>query len=277
MSWEGYPAETRAALRVAAVDPTRMFSEDGEDEGGSMSKNGDCPVGPERTSSAAPTPTPALTDVQPEPPTVKIAPGSFIIANHADELTPWTPVLVTLSGAAGYLSIPCCAWAFDARFQRGKGPAFPTADVNDDGNPDEEPQDTPGARFGEGADAPSSPTTSKASRFAEKERERQEKEAEEAFIETLNLGGDGSGNSHKSAYSQYRIWLARLSAHCGWEVECETLRMPSTRAWAVVGRRKAGDEKKQVVALANARAIVDDVKRRALFKTRRPEGKAGDH
>lgn len=227
VSWEGYPAETRTALRVAAVDPTRMFDVQDDTELGAG------PIASDSVSSDSSIPTTAPALAQPETPTVKIAPGAFIIANHADELTPWTPVLATLSGAAGYLSIPCCAWAFDARFQRGKGPAFPTAHAKENGN-EEKHQDTPGAGSRE-EDAPPSHITAKAARAEEKERERQEKEAEEAFIETLNLGGDGSGNSHKSAYSQYRIWLARLSAHCGWAIECETLRMPSTRAWAVVG------------------------------------------
>jgi tRNASer (uridine44-2'-O)-methyltransferase len=52
------------------------------------------------------------------------------------------------------------------------------------------------------------------------------------FIGSLNLGGDGS---HTSSYSIYRIWLAALSLHCGWEVECEMLRIPSTRNWAIAG------------------------------------------
>jgi tRNASer (uridine44-2'-O)-methyltransferase len=34
----------------------------------------------------------------------------------------------------------------------------------------------------------------------------------------------------------YRIWLASLSLHCGWQVECEMLRIPSTRNWAIIGK-----------------------------------------
>ena len=108
--------------------------------------------------------------------------GVFIIANHADELTPWTPVLATLHGASGYLSIPCCAWAFDAKYERASTSDYPM----------------PG----------------------------------ETFVDGLNLGGDGSNSS---SYSRYRIWLASLSLYCGWRVECETLRIPSTRNWATVG------------------------------------------
>ena len=109
-------------------------------------------------------------------------PGAFIIGNHADELTPWIPVVSTLYEASGYLSIPCCSWAFDAKYDRSTAANYPIP--NDD------------------------------------------------FANSLNLGGDGT---HKSSYSMYRIWLASISLHCGWEVECEMLRIPSTRNWAIVG------------------------------------------
>ena len=109
-------------------------------------------------------------------------PGVFIIGNHADELTPWVPVVSTIISAAGYLSIPCCAWSFDVKYDRSKAPTYPI------------PSDE--------------------------------------FVESLNLGGTGKNDS---SYSKYRIWLASLSLHCGWEVECETLRIPSTRNWATIG------------------------------------------
>ena len=113
---------------------------------------------------------------------VYFKPGVFVIGNHADEMTPWLPVVSTLYDASGYISIPCCQWAFDAKYDRSHTPLYPLPDVD--------------------------------------------------FANTLNLGGDGS---HKSSYSMYRIWLASLSLHCGWQVECEMLRIPSTRNWAIVG------------------------------------------
>lgn len=108
-------------------------------------------------------------------------PGVFVIGNHPDEMTPWIPVVATLCDASGYISIPCCSWAFDVKYDRSNTVAFP---VSHD------------------------------------------------FAESLNLGGEGS---RKSSYSMYRIWLASLSLHCGWQVECEVLRIPSTRNWAIVG------------------------------------------
>jgi tRNASer (uridine44-2'-O)-methyltransferase len=113
-----------------------------------------------------------------------LVPGVFLIGNHADELTPWVPVISTLCLASGYLSIPCCAWTFDSRFERSRSVPYPTGMDDDE------------------------------------------------FVESLYLGGDGSNSS---SYSQYRIWLGSLSVHCGWKVECETLRIPSTRNWALIG------------------------------------------
>ncbi|KAF5383079.1 hypothetical protein D9615_004874 [Tricholomella constricta] len=152
-------------------------------------------------------------------------PGLFIIGNHADELTPWVPVLSTLHAASGYLSIPCCAWSFDAKYERSSTPMFPV----------------PGP-------------------VAE-------------FADTLNLGGEG-GNV--SSYSRYRIWLAALSLYCGWEVECETLRIPSTRNWAIVGRRRAKETSLEE-ALTNVRIILKNVAERGIFKARKPEGKESAH
>jgi tRNASer (uridine44-2'-O)-methyltransferase len=126
----------------------------------------------------------ALVPTTPELDESYLPRGSFLIGNHADELTPWIPVLAARAGAAGYLSIPCCAWSFDARFDRARDMPY---EVNLD---------------------------------------------EDRFIENLNLGADGS---RTSGYVAYRIWIASLSIHCGWQVECETLRIPSTRNWAIIG------------------------------------------
>jgi len=38
--------------------------------------------------------------------------GTFLISNHSDELTPWTPLLAALTPEAGFLAIPCCEYDF---------------------------------------------------------------------------------------------------------------------------------------------------------------------
>jgi tRNASer (uridine44-2'-O)-methyltransferase len=165
-SWAHYPDSSQAALKVHALDPTQLLS---------PGNNNDEKYFWE--------------------------PGVFLIGNHADELTPWLPVLATLTGASGYLSIPCCAWMFDERFTRSS--AASALDFSDD----------------ELLDA----ATGVASN---------ETEDEAVFISSLGMGAEGT---HKSQYSAYRIWLARLSRWLGWKIECDTLRIPSTRNWAIVG------------------------------------------
>lgn len=222
MSWAHYPPSTQAHLHVHSLDPTVD-------------------------------PAPSADAQHPH----YLKPGVFIVANHADELTPWTPVLSTLHAASGYLSIPCCAWSFDAKFERAhshsaSNPIFPVS----------------------------------------------VKDTSAEFVESLKLGGDGS---NKSSYSMYRIWLAQLSLHCGWEIECETLRIPSTRNWALVGESRLSCQlhctclssvfyvlfigRRQTLTsgkadddeMENAKDIVHVVRERGIFKARRPEGKAGDH
>ncbi|KAF5335627.1 hypothetical protein D9758_014800 [Tetrapyrgos nigripes] len=200
-SWSSYPEATQKALHVHAFD--------------------------------------ALSEAGSHPEDSKFfRPNVFIIANHADELTPWTPVLATLYNASGYLSIPCCAWTFDARYSRSKADVFPL------------PQ--PGSGSGE-----------------------QVWQSVDGFARTLALGGE-STNSNLSGYSMYRIWLASLSLHCGWEVECDNLRIPSTRNWALTGRKHA-PEVPQNVARENVDKIIIDVKQRGTFKARKPEGRDDGH
>lgn len=156
ISWDHYPEHTRAALHVHAFDPTQYVR--------------------------------AATESKPSVVLPYVHPGTFLIGNHADELTPWLPLIATIEHASGYLSIPCCAWSFDERFARASTTTFLdlTSIVDDD-----------------------------------------------AFLERLNLGGEGG---RQSQYSMYRIWLAKLSQWTGWKIECDTLRIPSTRNWAIIGR-----------------------------------------
>jgi tRNASer (uridine44-2'-O)-methyltransferase len=95
--------------------------------------------------------------------------GTFVVSNHADELTPWTPILATLSESP-FMMIPCCSHALS------------------------------GARF----------------------------------RATPPKGAVGV----TSAYASLVAWVSTLAKECGWEVEKEMLRIPSTRNAALIGRRR---------------------------------------
>ncbi|MBE3045406.1 hypothetical protein IMZ48_23225 [Candidatus Bathyarchaeota archaeon] len=97
--------------------------------------------------------------------------GTFIISNHADELTPWTPILAAQSQSP-FIMIPCCS------------------------------HDLSGAKFRAPAPADKSKGT--------------------------------------SAYASLVSWVGRLASECGYEVETEMLRIPSTRNTALLGRKMSG-------------------------------------
>jgi tRNASer (uridine44-2'-O)-methyltransferase len=167
-----------------------------------------------------------------------LLPGTFLIGNHADELTPWVPVLATLHGSAGYLSIPCCPWSFDERFQRSAHAPFPEPVLESAPSAAERrsppledlPEKTVSA---EGmSEKTVLMTTTSIPTNGPSSNPNLNTELETEFLARLNLG---TGND-SSAYAAYRTWLARLSRRCGWHVECEMLRIPSTRNWAIIGR-----------------------------------------
>ena len=94
---------------------------------------------------------------------------SFIISNHADELTPWTPILATTSKSP-FMMIPCCS------------------------------HNLTGAKFR----APAPKET-------------------------------GASNS---AYASLVFWVSNIARDCGWGIEKEMLRIPSTRNTALIGRSR---------------------------------------
>lgn len=98
--------------------------------------------------------------------------GTFIISNHADELTPWTPIIAAMSECP-FIAIPCCS------------------------------HNLTGERFR--APAPKDKTKA------------------------------------DSAYSSLVVWVGDIARDCGWEVEEEMLRIPSTRNAAVVGRKRSSE------------------------------------
>ncbi|KAG5941396.1 hypothetical protein E4U53_007413 [Claviceps sorghi] len=96
-------------------------------------------------------------------------PGTFIISNHADELTPWTPVLGALSRCP-FLMIPCCSHNLAGDKFRARPP-----------------------------------------------RDK---------------------SKSRSTYASLVDWVSCIAEDCGWEVETEMLRIPSTRNTGILGRTK---------------------------------------
>jgi tRNASer (uridine44-2'-O)-methyltransferase len=98
--------------------------------------------------------------------------GTFIISNHADELTPWTPILAAISQCP-FIAIPCCSHNLTG--DRWRAPP---------------PRDK---------------------------------------------------SKSKSMFASLVDWVAQIAVDCGWDVETEMLRIPSTRNTGLVGRRNTKD------------------------------------
>lgn len=117
----------------------------------------------DKTSSAQPATDSILHDGRfPE--------GTFIISNHADELTPWTPILAAISRCP-FIMIPCCSHALSGAKFRASPPK-------------------------------------------------------------------GKGKSG-SAYSSLVEWVTEIGRDCGWQIEKEMLRIPSTRNTGLIGRTRS--------------------------------------
>lgn len=96
-------------------------------------------------------------------------PGTFIISNHADELTPWTPLLATYSNCP-FIMIPCCSHNLTGAKWRAPPPK-------------------------------------------------------------------DKSKGH-STYASLVEWVTQIAEDCGWEVETEMLRIPSTRNTGLLGRKR---------------------------------------
>lgn len=149
-SWNTYSPEAQENLKELVLIPNCVRKE---------------PIS-ERSLQVAP----ATDSKEPNPGTHsgEFSAGTFIISNHADELTPWTPILATMSQSP-FMMIPCCS------------------------------HNLTGSKF---RAPPKDPTTS------------------------------------SSAYASLVAWVTKLAGDCGWEVEKEMLRIPSTRNTALLGRKR---------------------------------------
>ncbi|KAK0538988.1 tRNA(Ser) Um(44) 2'-O-methyltransferase [Tilletia horrida] len=205
-------------------------------------------------------------------------PGSFLIGNHADEISPWLPFLAatavesldlpsgtgkeTVVGAA-YASIACCPFMLDGtrfgqkRYDYGGDEGIrhllfgelPSRTADQD---TVVKQITDALLLGPPVDPPSSKSG----------------------------GGDKSGGSRNNAYLQY---LSHLHLQAGWMIEKEALRIPSTKNWAIVGRRRVWETTAATEVQEGMRAedaVRADIARlaeaaRPGWKARTPEGKTG--
>ncbi|GAB7342071.1 hypothetical protein MBLNU457_g0353t1 [Dothideomycetes sp. NU457] len=214
-------------------------------------------------------------------------PGTFIVSNHADELTPWTPLLGYLNQSP-FIAIPCCS--HDLAGSRSRAPPTTRALKS---SPTTAPSPTssvplPSATVGDGAKSKSKPNVAETGSLARKQ---------------------GGKKVMPSAYSTLVSYVCSLAEECEFVPEREMLRIPSTRNACVVGRRmvdgrsligRTGGEKNGEVedgmgrldmsddeGIERARVVtelitrelglpIDEVRRNWIEKARMIAGKKGD-
>ena len=141
--------------------------------------------------------------------------GTFIISNHADELTPWTPLLASISSSP-FLAIPCCSHnlsglrfrapsTFNSHSADALAPSYFAPHIT-------KSKHVPITIAGTSIDD-QQPSTGDLKSLSIKARAKQ-----------------------PSAYSSLCDWVSHLASEVGYEVEREMLRIPSTRNVGIVGR-----------------------------------------
>lgn len=141
--------------------------------------------------------------------------GTFIISNHADELTPWTPLLASISSSP-FLAIPCCSHNLSGlRFRAPSVFNSYSADIL----------------------APSyfaaNISKSKAVAIKTAYTDIEEEQPAEGDLNDLSTK---ARSKQPSAYSSLCDWVSHLTSEVGYVVEKEALRLPSTRNMGILGR-----------------------------------------
>ncbi|KAJ5321498.1 tRNA(Ser) Um(44) 2'-O-methyltransferase [Penicillium atrosanguineum] len=148
--------------------------------------------------------------------------GTFIISNHADELTVWTPLMAALAcpeSPLPFLSIPCCSHSLAGSRYRYPPPKKSKGPQMQEAKPVEQnPQPTSGDL--------------RALRAA-KDKEKT---------------GDGMLNS---MYGSLTAKTMSIAEEIGYEVEKTQLRIPSTRNFGVVGARQLFSPRRRNLAPSN--------------------------
>jgi tRNASer (uridine44-2'-O)-methyltransferase len=180
--------------------------------------------------------------------------GTFIISNHADELTPWTPILAAISHPADplpWLAIPCCSHALSGarhRYPVSKPISQPkkltpsgTLTRNWDSRPKDSTMGTnleSDGGLNDGKQSPTSPDTST-------KRTEEEEQPANGDLKTLRAAKAkaASGTDQSSMYACLTAKVVALAEELGIETERTLMRIPSTRNIGIVGGRRSAIQK----------------------------------
>lgn len=129
------------------------------------------------------------------------SPSTFIISNHADELTPWTPLLACLSSPSSpnpFLAIPCCSHALSGARHRYSPKDVTQTTIT---NPDI-------------------------------------KQSKSGDLKALRISKKASPADNKSMYGCLTRKITALAQEVGCDIDLTLMRIPSTRNIGIVGNRR---------------------------------------
>ncbi|KAL1992832.1 hypothetical protein VTN49DRAFT_3588 [Thermomyces lanuginosus] len=143
---------------------------------------------------------------------------TFIISNHADELTVWTPLLAARAAAylrRPFLSIPCCSHSLSgAKFR------YPPPNTKRQGKQKRD-------------DTSSDPMAQSSDQSGDLKALRAAKQASSTVT-----GDPNSAAVMNSTYGSLTAKTIAIAEEIGYEVERTLLRIPSTRNMGIIGDRK---------------------------------------
>lgn len=284
-TWDTFPAEVQQNLKEMLLVPSIYEAATSEESTPAQTQSQglfEVDLSARLSSSNFNDPNTADTDMSAESGSFHngIFPrGTFIISNHADELTPWTPLLAYLSRSP-FITIPCCSHDFAGARSRARMVEAPTStsssssSARSEQSADEAPQSTTvtlrsrpyleSSQIGNGI--PSTPPSTASAT----QQPAASTQSNPTSNETRNRNPPETGSlkkpTHKqpSAYASLTSYVAYLAAELGYLPEKEMLRIPSTRNACIIGRRwrPAPNEKAvDVVSLADGDVGDEGVRR----------------
>lgn len=195
--------------------------------------------------------------------TPAFSPDAFLIGNHADELTPWLPLLAACTPRSAFLNIPCCLHELHGRFDR-QAYSIPASYLSALPSP-------PPSHSSTDSSSPSpSPSPSSTHPLLH------------PFYAPTPLAQSSTSTGPSitgGRYAAYQLYLAHLTLRCGFVPEREALRIPSTKNFGMVGRTRLyaeGDDEGAARVREELERVLSEVERRGEWVARRPEGKAGE-
>jgi tRNASer (uridine44-2'-O)-methyltransferase len=175
--------------------------------------------------------------------------GTFIISNHADELTPWTPILAAISHPTDplpWLAIPCCSHALSgARYRYPvSNPTSPPERNRSTAASTGETRSRPrGSKVGQNLESESSLDNGKQSgKSPDKSVKCTENKEQPANGDLKALRAAkakaASGADQSSMYACLTAKVIGLAEEIGIETEMTLMRIPSTRNIGIIGGRR---------------------------------------